>query len=102
MLLWGDEVVSERNACAENVVTDVKSIDVREDDFESVLVDGCLGFSLSAGNAVLMVVLSMFHAGSYVMLGIVAAASALVAMLLLFGGSQLTDVFQGTLGRRVL
>lgn len=102
MLLWGDEVVSERNACAENVVTDVKSIDVREDDFESVLVDGCLGFSLSAGNAVLMVVLSMFHAGSYVMLGIVAAASALVAMLLLFGGSQLTDVFQGTLGRRII
>lgn len=86
----------------EEISLDIKAIGADERDFESVLVDGCLGFSLSVGNAVLFVVMAMLQVGDVLHCGIVSVFVAAVAIVLLRVGLLLTDTLQQSLGRRII
>ena len=58
-----------------------KPIGGNEADFEAVLIDGILGFSLSIGNAILLLVGSISHAQSIFQAATMLVASAVVAAL---------------------
>lgn len=90
-----DEIVNEHE-------TAEKPIGVAEADFETVLVDGILGFSLSIGNAVLILIMALVHAPSGIESGVVALCAAAATCLLLFIGLKLTDAFQDTIGRKII
>lgn len=61
--------------------TERKPIGGNEADFEAVLIDGILGFSLSIGNAILLLVGAVSHAGSFFDAALMLVISALVAAL---------------------
>ena len=90
-----DEVVNEHEIAE-------KPIGVAEADFETVLVDGILGFSLSIGNAVLILIMVLVYAPSAIESGVVAVCAASATCLLLFIGLKLTDAFQDAVGRKVI
>ena len=79
-----------------------KPIGAAEADFETVLVDGFLGFGLSIGNAVLVLIMVLVHASSAIESNIVAMCVAMLTCLLLFIGLKLTDAFQRAVGRKII
>ena len=79
-----------------------KPIGAVEADFETVLVDGILGFGLSAGNVVLVLIMALVHASSAIESNIVAMCVAVLTCLLLFIGLKLTDAFQRAVGRKII
>ena len=79
-----------------------KPIGAAEADFETVLVDGILGFGLSIGNAVLVLIMALVHASSAIESNIVAMCVAVLTCLLLFIGLKLTDAFQRAVGRKII
>lgn len=79
-----------------------KPIGAVEADFETVLVDGFLGFGLSIGNAVLVLIMVLVHASSAIESNIVAMCVAMLTCLLLFIGLKLTDAFQRAVGRKII
>lgn len=56
-----------------------KPIGGNEADFEAVLIDGILGFSLSCGNAILLLTGAVAHAGSFFDSALITVIAALVA-----------------------
>lgn len=90
-----DEIVDEHE------IKD-KPIGAAEADFETVLVDGFLGFGLSMGNAALVLIMVLVHAPSVVESNIVAMCVAMLTCLLLFIGLKLTDAFQRAVGRKII
>ena len=79
-----------------------KPIGAVEADFETVLVDGILGFGLSVGNVVLVLIMALVHASSAIESNIVAMCVAVLTCLLLFIGLKLTDAFQRAVGRKII
>ena len=77
-----------------------RPIGENEEDFETVLLDGCLGFGLSLGNAALVLVEVVCRTQDVVSCGLMAVCSALAASLLLRCGQLLTDVIQFGRSRR--
>ncbi len=70
------EVVPEREA---EQTAERKPIGGNEADFEAVLIDGILGFSLSFGNAILLLVGAVTHAGSFFDSALITVIAALVS-----------------------
>lgn len=76
------------------------SLGESEGDFEIVLLDGCLGFGLSLGNAALMLVQVLCRTQDVVSCCLLAVGSAAVVAVLLRCGQLLTDTIQfGRTGR---
>ena len=78
-----------------------KPIGGNEADFEAVLIDGILGFSLSIGNAILLLVGSISHAQSIFQAATMLVASAVVAALFFKIVQLKTDVISANLPRVV-
>ena len=76
-----------------------KPIGGNEADFEAVLIDGILGFSLSIGNAILLLVGSISHAQSIFQAATMLVASAVVAALFFKIVQLKTDVISANLPR---
>lgn len=70
-----------------------------EGDLEAVLLDGCLGFSLSVGTAVLYLLVALNHAHSATAAGALGVYGALIVTLLLVLGRIFTDFLQSSAGR---
>lgn len=83
------------------VTVDRKPIGGNEADFEAVLIDGILGFSLSIGNAILLLVGAVSHAGSFFDAALMLVISALVAALFFKGVQLRTDTISAHLPRVV-
>ena len=96
----GGASMTESVLKSEEASTEVKAIGQNEGDFESIIVDGCLGFSLSIGNAALLVAASMLRIESVLVGGTIAACAAVVAIVLLRCGMVFTDFLQGPTGKK--
>lgn len=81
--------------------TERKPIGGNEADFEAVLIDGILGFSLSIGNAILLLVGAVSHAGSFFDAALMLVISALVAALFFKAVQLRTDTISAHLPRVV-
>ena len=79
-----------------------KPVGAREQDFDIVLVDGVLGFSFSAGNAALVVAVSLLRISAMPACGWLALYAALVAAVFLLVGLKFTDAFQRKVGRKLI
>lgn len=75
-----------------------KPIGLNEGDFEAILLDGCLGFALSSGNAVLLLVVSMCSSSNALFGNLSAILMAMVIMILLRAGHLATDRLQTKAG----
>lgn len=87
------------NVVEEPVVAEALPIGSNEGDLEAVLLDGCLGFSLSVGTAVLYLLVTLTHASSAVVAGALGVYAALIVVLLLVVGRIFTDFLQSSAGR---
>lgn len=77
-------------------------IGATEKDFEAVLLDGCLGFGLSIGNAVLILLMAIGHSSDAGAGSLIAVCTALVAAITLRVGQFLTDRLQTIVGKNVI
>ena len=76
-----------------------KLIGSNESEFEAVLLDGCLGFGFSVGNAVFSLAMVLVGIQAAAEKGIVASYAAAVVALMLFLGMRTTDTLQTKRGR---
>lgn len=81
--------------------TERKPIGGNEADFEAVLIDGILGFSLSIGNAILLLVGAVSHAGSFFDAALMLVVSAFVTALFFKAVQLRTDTISAHLPRVV-
>lgn len=79
--------------------TDRKPIGGNEADFEAVLIDGVLGFSVSFGNAILLLVGAVSHAASFFQAAFTLIVSALIAMVFFKLVQLKTDAISARLPR---
>lgn len=77
-------------------------IGANEDDFEAVLLDGCLGFGLSVGNAAIILLMSISYAADLEAGSIIAVLMAFAAAVALRGGQLATDRLQTAAGRKAV
>lgn len=70
-------------------------------DFEAILVDGCLGFSVSVGNAALILVVSVCGGANLLDGSVVAVAAAFVVAVVLRAGQLAANALQTDIGRRI-
>lgn len=84
-----------------DVRVDRKPIGGNEADFEAVLIDGILGFSLSIGNAILLTVGAVSHAASFLDAALMLVIAALVAALFFKAVQLRTDAISAHLPRVV-
>lgn len=88
-----DGIMREDHACP---------IGTSEENFEAILLDGCLGFGLSVGNAVLILLMSITSMGDRQEGSFVAILMALTVAFALRLGQVATDGLQGDIGRRII
>ncbi|WP_303202129.1 response regulator transcription factor [Raoultibacter timonensis] len=77
-------------------------IGANEDDFEAVLLDGCLGFGLSIGNAAIILLMSIGYSADLESGSLIAILMALVAAVALRGGQLATDRLQTPAGKNII
>ena len=87
-------------SCEDVCEAPAKPIGENGGDFEAVLVDGCLGFGLGAGNAALILVEALCASPDLVHGSVVAVSMALVAAVALRVGQLACDALQSGAGRR--
>ena len=87
-------------SCEDVCEAPAKPIGENGGDFEAVLVDGCLGFGLGAGNAALILVAALCASPDLVHGSVVAVSMALVAAVALRVGQLACDALQSGAGRR--
>lgn len=83
----------------DDVVVESLPIGANEGDLEAVLLDGCLGFSLSAGTAILYLQVALGNVAEPLQCGLLAVYAAFVVGLLLIAGRFFTDFLQTSAGR---
>lgn len=76
-----------------------KLIGSNESEFEAVLLDGCLGFGFSMGNAVFSLVMVLIGLQTATGRGVAASYAAAVVAGILFLGMRTTDTLQTKRGR---
>lgn len=77
-------------------------IGASEEDLEAILLDGCLGFGCSVGNAVLILLMSINSVGDGQEGSFVAILMALAVALALRSAQVATDGLQGGTGKRII
>lgn len=79
-----------------------KPLGSNEGDFEAVVVDGFLGFGVSAGCAILLIFFSLYGAMDAYMSSIMLATAVILMGVLMFSGWLFTDILNTTRGNMAL